>query len=108
MRIWFGLIAAPLLALADQSLAFATVEWACGHQRDFAVHAVHAVLLAAIVVATLPACQLFRRTPAVYGDREDLARRHFLAGLASASGALSALAVIAMWFPVWVLGPCLN
>src|SRR5205823_5272575 len=31
MRIWFALLVAPLLALADQSISLAAVGWACAH-----------------------------------------------------------------------------
>jgi hypothetical protein len=72
------------------------------------VHAVHGVFLAAIVIGTLVAWQLWRETPPVRAHGEESARRHFMAGLAAASGALSALAVGAMWLPVWILGLCLN
>jgi len=44
----------------------------------------------------------------VRAQGEERARRHFMAGLAAASGALSALVVGAMWLPVWVLGRCLE
>jgi fatty acid desaturase len=66
------------------------------------------VFLAAIVIGTRWAWQLRRETRPGRGQGEESARRHFLAGLAAASGALSALVVAAMWLPVWVLGPCLN
>ena len=59
-------------------------------------------------MGTLFAWQLWRETRPVRAQSEEPARRHFLAGLAAASGALSALVVGAMWLPVWVLGPCLQ
>jgi uncharacterized iron-regulated membrane protein len=71
------------------------------------VHAVHGVFLAAIVIGTLIAWQLWRETRPVRAQGEEPARRHFMAGLAAASGALSALVVGAMWLPVWILSPCL-
>src|SRR5437867_2641457 len=53
MRTWFALLGAPFLALADQSVSYATVGWSCAHQHTLVVHAVHGVFLAAIVLATL-------------------------------------------------------
>ena len=108
MRIWFALLAAPVLALADQSVSYATVGWACAHQQAIAVHAVHALFLVATVVGTVAAWQLWRATAAAQPSDEVLARRHFLAGLATASSALSSLVIVAMWFPTWVLAPCIG
>ena len=105
MRIWFALLLAPVLALTDQSVAYATAGWACTHQHAAVVHGVHAVFLAAILAGTLAAWRHWRATPA---RAEPLASRHFLAGLATASGALSSLVVLAMWIPNWMLSPCFN
>ena len=104
MRTWFALLVAPLLALADQSVAYATTGWACAHQQSIAVHGVHFVFLVCVIAATVMAWRLWRaRAP---GAGESAARRHFLAGLATASGALSVLLIAAMWYPSWVLSPC--
>jgi len=108
MRTWFGLLGAPLLALADQSVSYATVGWSCAHQQTLVMHAIHGVFLALTVIGTLVAGQLWRETRPLRAQAEEPARRHFMAGLAAASGTLSALVVGAMWLPVWVLGPCLN
>ena len=108
MRTWFALLGAPVLALADQSVSYATVGWSCAHQHTLVVHAVHGVFLAAIVIGTLLAWQRWRETRPMRTQGEEPARRHFMAGLAAASGALSALVVGAMWLPVWILGPCLT
>ena len=107
MRIWFALLVAPMLALTDQSVAYAMTDWACAHQRAFAMHGVHVLLLAATVAGTIAAWGLWRATSPSKTRNEALARRHFLAGLATASGALSAVAIAAMWIPNWVLSPCL-
>lgn len=108
MRTWFALLGAPFLALADQSVAYATLGWSCAHQHTLMVHAVHGAFLGAIVIGTLFAWQLRRETRPVRAQGEEPARRHFMAGLAAASGALSALIVAAMWLPVWILGLCLS
>jgi hypothetical protein len=108
MRIWFALLVAPTLALADQSVAYATVGWACSHQQVLAVHTVHAIFLVATAAGTLFAWQLWRGTTPAASGGEAPARDHFLAGLATASGALSTLAIVAMWIPTWVIAPCLN
>jgi hypothetical protein len=107
MRIWFALLVAPILALTDLSVAYALTGWACAHQQVLAMHGVHVLFLAATVIGTLAAWGRWRTTSSWKSRSETLARRHFLAGLATASGALSALAIAAIWIPNWVLSPCL-
>jgi hypothetical protein len=104
MSLWFPLLAAPALALLDQAVAYAAVGWACSHDRTFAVHMVHAMLLVATAAGTFPAWRLWQATAA--GGGETMRRRHFLAAVAMASAALSALVIAAMWFPVFVIASC--
>ena len=107
MRIWFGLLLAPVLALADQSVAYAAAGWACANQQVAVLHGVHAAALAAVALSAALAWASWRSTQSGTADGEALAVRHFLAGLATASALLSALAIVAMWVPVWALSPCL-
>lgn len=106
MRIWFALLAVPILALADESISFVTTVWACDHQNTLAVHAVHVPFLLAAVVGTALAWQKWRWTTPVKTENETLARRHFLAGLATGSAAFSVLVILAMWAVSWVLHSC--
>jgi hypothetical protein len=106
MRIWFALLAVPLLALADQSVSYVTSVWACDRQNTFAVHAVHLPFLLAAAIGTIAAWQGWRRSSPMRTANETLARRHFLAGLATGAAALSALAILAMWAVSWLLHPC--
>ena len=62
MRIWLALLLAPILALADQSVAYAISGWACAHQQPLATHAVHLVLLLAVLASTGLAAQAWRAT----------------------------------------------
>ncbi|MGE5616657.1 MAG: hypothetical protein ACM3X5_07050 [Bacillota bacterium] len=108
MRIWLALLVAPILVLAQQSIAYATSGWECARQYLFAVHAIHAGVLIATVVATVLAWQYWRQTRVESRTNEVIAARHFLAGLAVASGAFSALVAAAMWIPAFGLSPCFN
>ncbi len=108
MRIALALIAAPLLALVDQSVAFALAGWACAHQHDLALHAVHFAFLAAIAAATLPAWLMHRAMAPRAGGDETARRRRFLAGLAAGAGALAFAAVAAMWAATWMVSPCVG
>ena len=107
MRIWFALIVAPILALTDQSVSFAMVSWGCAHQSTLAPHVVHLVFLAVTVAGTLAAGQQWRATMEGGESGGRVAQMHFLAGVATASAALSALAIAAMWIPTWMIASCL-
>ena len=45
MRTWFALLGAPVLALMNQSVSYATVGWSCAHRHPLALHAVHGAVL---------------------------------------------------------------
>ena len=97
MAIFIALIVAPLLALADQSIALAMVSASCARGGTLALHAVHLAFLAATIAAAFFALARWRAaTP-----------HKFLAGIAVASAALSSLAIAAMWIPVWLISPCI-
>jgi hypothetical protein len=104
MRIWPALLLAPTLALADQVVAFAAVGWTCAHARPIVLHAIHALFLVATAATLAPAWQAWGASR----GRADAAaqRRHFLAALAIASAALSALVIAAMWLTTWFIPPC--
>ena len=108
MKIWIALIAAPILALMDQVVSFATVGWACAQQHGVAVHAVHALFLVAAAASTVPAFQAWRGSGSgIDGSRnESVARRHFLASVAVGVGTLSVITIASMWMPTWVISVC--
>jgi branched-subunit amino acid transport protein len=106
MRIWFALLAVPLLALADQSVSYVTAVWACDHQNTLVVHGTHVPFLIAAVVGTALAWQRWRRSSPMKAENETLARRHFVAGLATGLAGLSVLVILAMWAVTWVLRSC--
>jgi len=104
MRTWPALLLAPVLALADQVVAFATVGWACAHGRAIAVHAVHALFLAATLATLAPAWRRWRDAR----RRTDEAgqRVRFLATMGLAVAALSAGVIASMWLAGWFIAPC--
>ena len=107
IRVWFALLVCPLLALGDQSASFATVGWSCAHQLPVAVHAMHFLFLLATAAGTVAAWQTWLVTRRARVRDDALVRRHFLAGLATASAAVSVLAIVAMWIPTWVIAACI-
>jgi hypothetical protein len=108
MRIWIALLVAPMLALTDLTIAFATVSWACAHQAAFSVHLVHAAFFALTLASTLAAWTAWREGTGATANGDTPPQAHFLAGVATASAALSTLTVAAMWMPVSVIAPCIS
>jgi hypothetical protein len=108
MRTWPGIVLAPLLALADQSVAYMLVEWGCNYQHFAALQVVHAFFLACALLTLVPAWPgaMRPRVPdaALPGDSHD--RHHFMSVLSLMVGSLSALIIVALWIPQWVLSPC--
>jgi hypothetical protein len=106
VRIWFALIVAPLLALADQSIASALVGWACAHQSTALLHASHLIFLAITAGAAVYAWRAWREAP---GRRSGggVVEAHFLSGVATATASLSAIAIVAMWIPTWMISSCI-
>jgi hypothetical protein len=103
---WPGLLLAPLFALVDQSVTYAMVEWSCETQRHALPHAVHLIFL----LLTLATLWMAQGNPPRAGVREDsgdpATARSFVSTLAMLVGALSALVIVAMWVPQWMLSPC--
>jgi len=108
VRIWLALLLAPILALTDQSVAYAVSGWACANQQSLVLHIVHFVMLVTVLALTVIAWRFWRATGPADAVPHDVEVRHFLAGLATASGTLSSLVFAAMWYPAWILSPCLN
>ncbi|TMH36612.1 MAG: hypothetical protein E6H58_01530 [Betaproteobacteria bacterium] len=106
MRIWIALLVAPVLALTDQSVAYAVVGWACAHQSAYAIHLVHLIFLGATSACAVMAWQA-RHHAARSNATADASERDFLVPLATASAALSALTVAAMWIPTWLITSCI-
>lgn len=100
-RIWYGLIVAPLLALGDQSVAYAVVSWSCAHQTVVAIHLVHLLFL---IAAALGAWLAFNAWHA--GERTKEQASHGLAAVALAIATLSTLTIAAMWIPAWMISAC--
>lgn len=103
---WPGLLVAPLLALADQGVAYAMVEWSCRTQQAAVGHFVHLAFLVLTLATAWMAWREWAPRP-LPGDAGDArSRTSFLAMMAVATAALSALVIAAMWLPQWFLSPC--
>jgi len=115
MTVWPALLLAPLLALGHLSLAYALVTPSCARQDGLTLHGLAVLSLLASLFMTWLAWRTWRRLPppdeassrvshadASHADR----RQPFLALVATLTGALSTLVIVAMWLPVWLLPPC--
>ena len=106
VRTFCALIVAPLLALADQSVAFALVGWACAHGSAALLHATHAVFLVLTLVLAAGARQVAAH--AVPGRRGAGLQLRFLGGVAAAVALLSAVAIAVLWIPTWMIPACVG
>lgn len=112
MPIWPALLLAPALALTEQSIAFALSTPACETQNDPWLHLLPLAFAAATLVFTAMAAKAVGRLrragaalPHADAGRRSL-RAYFLACVAVGSGALSTLAILAMWVPQWCTPAC--
>jgi hypothetical protein len=109
MRVWPAFLA-PLIALVDQGVAYSLVQWACATQHVEAIHWVHFIFLAVAITVTLPAWADARTLGAERGSDTTgvTGRARMMSAAAALSGALSALVILAMWAPTWLLSPCFG
>ena len=109
MGNWPALLLAPSLALTNLSITYALVTPACTRQSMVAPNVVTGLVLAACAWMSWAA---WRNWKEERGLGRSAARDHvpdrppFVALVAALVGALSCLAVLAQWFPQWVLSPC--
>jgi hypothetical protein len=83
----------------------------CSQQARLGMHLAAAVALAIAAVFAVMAfaeSSLRRREPDSpdHDGAHPPVPRRFLADIAAAVAALSCLVILAMWFTLWVLGPC--
>lgn len=110
-KSWLGLVVGPVTALAAQSTLYSMVTPSCSQQMRLNMHLAAAVALA---VAAIFAVVAFSESSLHRGEPEspdhDGAHppvpRRFLADIAAAVAGLSCLVILAMWFALWVNGPC--
>ncbi|MGN6234025.1 MAG: hypothetical protein ACTHNZ_23040 [Trinickia sp.] len=109
MKTWLGLLAAPTVVLGAQSADYMLVQFACRWGTPAPLCAVSALGFVFSAIATIAAFNRWRATsapfPASYDARN--ARTASLALAAMVVGALCTLIQLTMWFPQWLLSPCL-
>lgn len=104
---WASIVVAPIVYLANLSIAYALVPLACDTQRDLSVHLANGVTFVLMLVALALAWHARRASPRPVGTAEDdLDRDHFLSTIGLSVSALLVLAVAGQWSAQWVLSPC--
>jgi hypothetical protein len=110
---WPSLLLAPMLALCDLTIIYAMVTPACTRGDSMPLHAASLAILVACIVMSVMAWSNWRRQcvlrgASTFAEDDVEARSRVMALVAAMTGTLSCLAVTALWFPVWVLSPCVN
>ena len=110
MGNWPALLVAPTLALVNLSITYALVPPSCARQNTVALHLVSAAILLLCLVFSWQAWRNWRtsRIEGPEGSDRRAQRPPFVAIVALMVGSLSSLAVLAQWFPSWILSPCAN
>jgi hypothetical protein len=108
MDIWLGLLAAPTVVLAAQSMNYALIRWVCATGAVWPLHMVSALTFGFCVLSSWIASIRWRDEGHAQGPTyaSRAGRGAFFAMMATIVGALSALVELAMWFPQWILAPC--
>ena len=108
--LWLGLLLPAIAWALQQSALYVMVGWACQTGHFFALHAVS---LAAFVVALLGAFVSWRNWERAGREQSDddragaLPRSRFMSVLGLSSGLFFALVIFAQWLAVVVIHPCM-
>lgn len=103
----FVALLGPAIALFHQGIIYAANSWTCGHGFQWSMHIAPVLGLLVIVVAGRGA-QRWRAhvQPARHDADDPETRRWFLATVAVALCALSAIVVAAQWLAIFVFSAC--
>ena len=94
--LWAGILGPPIAWAVDETVSYAMVKWACGHQAGGVLHAVTLV-----TVGLIAGCAVLSWSAARHNERA-----RFMSVLGLVSAALFVLAVIATAIPKWTFDVC--
>jgi hypothetical protein len=104
----YGFVGAPLSALYMQVIAYAGVQWACGHRNPITIHVVPAIFLLLGIVAVWLSWRDWSAVGRV--TRAEGAtishRTRFIALSGLILSAFGVVLILAMWLPMFVFTPC--
>jgi hypothetical protein len=106
--LFVGLLGGPVLALGTLHLTYAVVPRACRTGAELPLHLIMGLTVALAVGTLWLAWRDWRIAGASWPGEEGgmIGRSRFLAALGVLLSAFFALVVLAMWAPIFVLGPC--
>jgi hypothetical protein len=106
-RLWIGVLAGPLVALAEQEAQYLLVPGACAGGRVLPLHATALIALLLILGSGLLATRELRRIgPEAEEAGSPGARGRFMAVVGILSSVVFGLGVVAHWLAVVILGVC--
>jgi hypothetical protein len=108
LALWAGVLVGPTATLVQLQANYALVLWACGAGREWPLHLVSALALAAAVGAALLSWRNWRLAGAGWedGGAGVIQRGRFMAVVGIFVSAHAALIVVAQWLAVFAYGPC--
>ena len=107
LALWFGMLGGPAAAFLNVALSYPVVDRACIAQSATVIHVLMGtfVLVAAIAGAT---SWWFRSRAGSWSDDAGgvLARSRFMATVGLLTSAISVVAILMQWIPVFFIGAC--
>ena len=106
---WASIVVAPMVYLANLSIAYALVPVACDTQRALPLHLANGITLVLVLVAVALAWHVRRASAHPQTARDDTPdRNRFLSTIGVCISSLLVLAVVAQWSTQWILSPCFE
>ncbi|HEV3469480.1 MAG TPA: hypothetical protein VG148_09190 [Pyrinomonadaceae bacterium] len=108
LALWMGVLPGPLAALVQLEANYALVLWACGAGREWPLHLVSVLALAAALGAGLLSWRNWRLAGADWEDRGAgvIHRSRFMSAVGMFVSLHAALVIVAQWAAVFFYGPC--
>jgi hypothetical protein len=107
LALWFGMLGGPAAAFLNVALSYPVVDRACISRSATVIHVLMGtfVLVAAIAGAT---SWWFRSRAGSWSDEAGgvLARSRFMATVGLLTSAISIVAILMQWIPVFFIGAC--
>jgi MFS-type transporter involved in bile tolerance (Atg22 family) len=94
--LWIGVLGPPVAWAADETVSYALVKWACGHQAGSVLHAITLATLTIIAASAMVSWSAER------GNE----RARFMGSLGLMTATLFFLLVVATAIPKWTLNVC--
>jgi hypothetical protein len=108
VALWTSVLTGPIVFLLNLEVSYVMVDGACSTGNTWSLHVAHAVSLLISVAAALLGRALWTRIGGGWPDTMagSESRSRLLAALGALGGAGFAIAILAQWIPVMVLGAC--